>query len=111
MTNKEEFRANVISSRNILFGERITDGVRQCLEAVELDASLIDVGFSKAIFMAALPLVSESIRKKKYRHAAIVLDFLHNLPLDSDDAKEWDFNYFLSVELPEYLLQTKDFRS
>lgn len=93
----------IISSRNILFNNRVNDTVISSLEEVLSCWREIEVDSSRNILKYCIGEALQQIKQSKLTSAGRVLNLIHNLPLSLDGLNNWDLDYFISMELPNFL--------
>lgn len=103
MKTKNSIFESVISSRNILLSGRSSDDVRRCLTDVLQKNDVILVESTKKIFEICIQAAVLEVDRSNFNSAGVILNLIHNLPLDEADKACWDIDYFLSIELPTFL--------
>jgi hypothetical protein len=93
----------IISSRNILFNDRVNDAVVSSLEEVLICWREIEVDSSRNILKYCIGEALQQIKQSKLTSAGRVLNLIHNLPLSLEGLNNWDLDYFISMELPHFL--------
>lgn len=93
----------VISSRNILLGGRSNENVRDCLADVLQNIDSILVESTRKIFQTSVSAAIDEVDRSNFASAGLILNLIHNLPLDETRRQGWDVDYFLSIELPTFL--------
>lgn len=93
----------VISSRNILLSGRSNENVRNCLADVLHNIDSISVESTRRIFETSVSAAIDELDRSNFASAGLILNLIHNLPLDDTRRQEWDVDYFLSIELPTFL--------
>jgi hypothetical protein len=96
---------NLLSSRNILLNSQMNEHVLPCLHYVLNNLSFVPVDSTQSIFKFCITEVIEQIHYSEFLSAGMILNLIHNLPLDQKDEEEWDVDYFLSIELAGFLEQ------
>lgn len=94
---------SLVSVRNILLGGRSNDEVLHCLEETINNLGSIKINSTKLILKRCVSRAILKVRESKYVEAGMIVDLVHNLPLDSAAEQSWDIDYFLSYELLEFL--------
>lgn len=106
-----EFRVNsvervvaaLVSARNFLFkGGRAGDALA-ALSEISGDVEAIEVIPARVLIEYSIDAVVASISNGNIRGAAILLNAVHNIPLDVVALEDWDFDYFVTVEVSELL--------
>lgn len=100
-------RANIISSRNILLNGRKNEHIVDCLQYVIDNSSFIPVESTRRILNFCLKEVLLQVHSSDFRSAGMILNLIHNLPLDKEKEEVWDVDYFLSSELITFLRNYK----
>ena len=100
-------RANIISSRNILLNGRKNEHIVDCLQYVIDNSSFIPVESTRRILNFCLKEVLLQVHSSDFRSAGMILNLIHNLPLDQEKEEVWDVDYFLSSELITFLRNYK----
>jgi hypothetical protein len=93
----------IISSRNILFNNKVNDTVISSLEEVLICWREIEVDSSRNILKYCIGEALQQIKQSKLTSAGRVLNLIHNLPLSLESLNNWDLDYFISMELPNFL--------
>lgn len=93
----------LISSRNILLGGYSNEHVLACLEDVLMELDSISILSTKMIIEYCVSEVIKQVKDSNFVSAGMILNFIHNLPLDDTSERNWDVDYFLSVELSAFL--------
>ncbi|OWG18545.1 hypothetical protein KDK82_2024 [Delftia sp. K82] len=93
----------IISSRNILFNNEVNDTVISSLEEVLICWREIEVDSSRNILKYCIGEALQQIKQSKLTSAGRVLNLIHNLPLSLEGLNNWDLDYFISMELPNFL--------
>lgn len=93
----------IISSRNMLFGGHANQNFIASLEQAIAQIEFVTVKFSRNIIRACLAEAARQVSSNKLMSAGMILNLIHNLPLVESAADQWDIDYFLSVELAEFL--------
>lgn len=102
-SNINPILANIIGSRNILLNRRINEYVAPSLQDAIDNLSSIPIESTRRIFDFCLREVISQIRSSDLYSAAMILNLIHNLPLDKEKEASWDIDYFLSIELSSFL--------
>ena len=95
--------ACLISSRNMLFNHGPIENVLTCLEEVIANVASISVPPVRKIVAYCVSAAIKNIENSDSVGAGRILNLIHNLPLEEVIEKQWDIDYFFSVELPEFL--------
>ncbi|WP_335970028.1 hypothetical protein [Acinetobacter bereziniae] len=93
----------MIGSRNVLLNRKINEYVAPSLHNVIDNLSSIPVESTRRIFDFCLKEVLLQIESSDFYSAGMILNLIHNLPLDKEKAASWDVDYFLSMELITFL--------
>jgi len=101
----------LISCRNILLGGRSNENVLDCLEDVLANLDSITVASTKKIVGCCVLEVIDQIKNSNFVSAGMILNLIHNLPLDKTNEQRWDIDYFLSMELPTFLESFDEIKS
>ncbi|WP_335959329.1 hypothetical protein [Acinetobacter bereziniae] len=94
---------DIIGSRNVLLNRKINEYVAPSLHNVIDNLSSIPVESTRRIFDFCLKEVLLQIESSDFYSAGMILNLIHNLPLDKEKAASWDVDYFLSMELITFL--------
>ncbi|MBI0395180.1 hypothetical protein [Acinetobacter bereziniae] len=100
-------RANIIGSRNILLNGRKNEHIIDCLQYVIDNSSFVPVESTRRILDFCLKEVLLQVHSSDFRSAGMILNLIHNLPLDKEKEEVWDVDYFLSSELITFLRNYK----
>lgn len=100
-------RANIIGSRNILLNGRKNEHIIDCLQYVIDNSSFVPVESTRRILDFCLKEVLLQVHSSDFRSAGMILNLIHNLPLDKQKEESWDVDYFLSSELITFLRNYK----
>lgn len=100
-------RANIIGSRNILLNGRKNEHIIDCLQYVIDNSSFVPVESTRRILDFCLKEVLLQVHSSDFRSAGMILNLIHNLPLDKEKEELWDVDYFLSSELITFLRNYK----
>lgn len=103
MTQQQRISEALISSRNILLGGSSNEHVLSSLETVLAQVDSITVSSTKKIVEVCVPEVITQIGDSRFVSAGMILNLIHNLPLDETGQQNWDIDYFLSMEMPTFL--------
>lgn len=95
--------SDIISSRNILLNRKVNDYVVPSLRNVVDNLSSITVESTRRIFDFCLKEVILQIQNSDLYSAGMILNLIHNFPLDQEKENSWDIDYFLSIELSSFL--------
>ncbi|RSZ24871.1 hypothetical protein, partial [Acinetobacter bereziniae] len=88
---------------NVLLNRKINEYVAPSLHNVIDNLSSIPVESTRRIFDFCLKEVLLQIESSDFYSAGMILNLIHNLPLDKEKAASWDVDYFLSMELITFL--------
>lgn len=95
--------AAVVSARNfLLVGGRAGDALA-ALNGVLGDIEAIEVIPARALIEIAIDAATVSVSNGNIRGAVIILNVVHNIPLSVVMLRNWNFDYFASVEVSELL--------
>lgn len=94
---------DIIGSRNVLLNRKINEYVAPSLHNVIDNLSSIPVESTRRIFDFCLKEVLLQIESSDFYSAGMILNLIHNLPLDKEKEESWDVDYFLSMELINFL--------
>lgn len=100
-------RANIIGSRKILLNGNPKEHIVDCLQYVIDNSSFIPVESTRRILNFCLKEVLLQVHSSDFRSAGMILNLIHNLPLDKEKEEVWDVDYFLSSELITFLRNYK----
>lgn len=103
MENKKQARETLISCRNILLGNRSNEHVLYMLEEFLGEIHSADVRVLGGVVVFCVREVVAQVQNSRLRSAGLILNLIHNLPLDSEDLEQWDVDYFLSMEFSAFL--------
>lgn len=101
----------IISSRNILLNGISNDHVMNGLQQVESNLNKITNETTKNILKFCVPIAIDQVQNSNYAEAGWILNFAHNFPIQEEKQKNWDVDYFLSVELPAFLDHYEEIKS
>lgn len=96
-------RANIISCRNVLLNGNPKEHIVDCLQYVIDNSSFVPVESTRRILDFCLKEVLLQVHSSDFRSAGMILNLIHNLPLDKEKAASWGVDYFLSMELITFL--------
>lgn len=111
MSERNPIAECLMSSRNILLGGRSTENVLACLASVLTNINSISVASTREIVRCSVLEVVDQIKSKNFVSAGLILNLIHNLPLDKVSETHWDVDYFLSMELPAFLEHFDEIKS
>jgi len=100
-------RANIISCRNVLLNGNPKEHIVDCIQYVVDNSSFVQVESTRRILDFCLKEVLLQIQSSDFRSAGMILNLIHNLPLDKEKEESWDVDYFLSSELITFLRNYK----
>lgn len=103
MSTRQPIIESLISCRNILLGGRSNENVLACLEEVLSNIDSITIKSTRNIIEYCTIEAIGQIKNSNFVIAGIILNLIHNLPMDEESAQQWDIDYFLSMELPSFL--------
>ncbi|SHM15086.1 hypothetical protein [Rhizobacter sp. OV335] len=103
MFAKQKISEAVISCSNLLMSGRTTEYVLPTLEAALPEIPSIADAATRRIFERCIAVAIEQIKVSDLRSAGLILNLIHNLPLDEEAKKVWDLDDFLSTELLTFL--------
>lgn len=93
----------LISCRNFLIEGRSDNEVLDCLKDVLENLDLITIPSTRKIVEFCTTKAIDQIKDAELVGAGLILNLIHNLPLDEASERRWDIDYFLSMELPTFL--------
>ena len=103
MNSFDRVAAALVSARNfLLVGGRAGDALA-ALSGVSGDVEAIEVIPARALIEFAIDAAVASVSNGNIRGAVIILNVVHNIPLSVERLGNWDFDYFVSVEVSELL--------
>lgn len=111
MPPRRKISQAVISCRNLLLSGRLTEHVLHTLEAVLLEIDAIEDAAIKITFERCVAIAIDQVKASDLRSAGLILNLIHNLPLDTESRLARDVDYFLSVELLTFLEHYDEVRS
>jgi hypothetical protein len=111
MTTRQTITEALISSRNILLSGHINEHVLPTLEAVAAGIDAIEVLFTRKIVKTCVAEAIDQVKTANLISAGMILNLIHNLPLDEVTRQQWDIDYFLSVELMHFLEHYEEVKS
>lgn len=111
MSARQPIAEAIISCRNILFNDRTSENVLPCLAEVLANLDSITISSTRAIVQRCAAEAIDQIKGTKFLSAGRILNLIHNLPLDEGTEKNWDIDYFLSVELSTFLEHFEEIKS
>lgn len=103
MKERNPMRESIVSSRNILLEGRTTNEANECLDMALKEMESIGLMCTREILMYCIAEAIALIVAGNYIAAGYVLNLVHNLPFDIEEMRDWNVDYFLSVELPAFL--------
>lgn len=103
MKQNQNIKECVISSRNILLNGAVNEHVLVCLQQSLKNCGSITVDNIRKIIQYCLLEVIQQIKESNFVSAGMILNLIHNLPLNEESEKKWDIDYFLSMELYTFL--------
>ena len=101
----------LISCRNILVDGRTTEHVLPSLQAVLQNLDSITVPSTKNIVSHCVTEAINLINCSDFFSAGMILNLIHNLPINDERLKRWDIDYFLSMELLGFLDRFDEIKS
>lgn len=103
MNSVDRVVAALVSARNfLLVGGRAGDALA-ALSGVSGDIEAIEVIPARALIEFAIGAAVASVSNGNIRGAVVILNVVHNIPLSVERLRNWDLDYFLSVEVSELL--------
>lgn len=111
MNARQPIAESLISCRNILLGGRSNENVLACLEDVLANLDSITIEMTKKIIEHCVIEAIEQIKSSSFVSAGMILNLIHNLPLNEASEQLWDIDYFLSMELPTFLEHFDEIKS
>ena len=111
MTATQFITEGLISSRNILLGDRTNEHVLPCLEKILAGLDSITVSSTKIIVERCAAEAVDQIKDGNLVSAGRILNLIHNLPLNEASEQQWEIDYFLSMELPAFLEHFEEIKS
>lgn len=103
MKTRHPISESLISSRNILLGGRSNGDVLTCLTGILGNLDSISIVRIRRIVACCVSEAVNEIQRSNHVGAGLILNLIHNLPLDDASKQDWDVDYFLSMELPTFL--------
>ena len=103
MSKRQPISDNLISCRNILLANRSNENVLACLKGILLSLDLITVSSTRKIVEFCIEEVIAQVKNSDFVGAGMILNLIHNLPLNEASEQRWDIDFFLSIELPTFL--------
>ena len=100
---RKEIKEIVISCRNILLNNRETESIQFLLKEVVIKSRSIDILTTRNIFNYCINEALSEIGEANFVGAGLILNLIHNLPLDKMSEQKWEIDYFISVELQSFL--------
>jgi hypothetical protein len=111
MTARNQIAEALISCRNFLVAGRTNEHVLPSLEAVLADLDSITVLYTRNIVKHCVAEAISQIRAGDLLSAGMILNLIHNFPLDESARHRWDIDYFLSIELTTFLERYAEIKS
>lgn len=111
MISKNSISENLISCRNFLMNGRINEHILPCLDAVLAEIGSITIASTKNIVEHCVSEAINQIRDSDLISAGLILNLIHNLPLDEASEQRWNIDYFLAMELPVFLERFEEVKS
>lgn len=111
MATRQPITEGLIGCRNVLFGGNTTEHVLPTLQKVLVDRDLISVSSTRKIIERCAAEAIDQIKDGHFVSAGWILNLVHNLPLDEVRERNWDIDYFLSMELPTFLEHFEEIKS
>jgi hypothetical protein len=68
-----------------------------------LNLSSVSVPSTRIILQHCVAAAIDQVIAEDFVSAGRILNLIHNLPLDEVKEQCWDIDYFLSIELPQFL--------
>ena len=100
---RKEIKEIVIYCRNILLNNRETESIQFLLKEVVIKSRSIDILTTRNIFNYCINEALSEIGEANFVGAGLILNLIHNLPLDKMSEQKWEIDYFISVELQSFL--------
>lgn len=94
---------SLVSCRNILFNNKSSEYVISTLHSVLDLIENISIKHSKNILIYCINQAVDQVNNGNFKSAGIILNLIHNLPLNDEDFLKWKIDYFLSVEVVNFL--------
>lgn len=111
MTVRLSIAEALIYCRNILVDGRSTEHVLPSLGTVLQELEWITVPSTKNIVLLCVKEAIEQVNSSEFLSAGMILNLIHNLPLNEECLKRWDVDYFLSMELLGFLDRYDEIRN
>ena len=111
MNARQPIAESLISCRNILLGGRSNENVLAGLEDVLNTLDSITVESTRKIVEYCTSEAIDQIKSSDFIGAGMILNLIHNLPLNDASEQCWDIDYFLSMELPTFLEHFDEIKS
>lgn len=111
MSTGQPITESLISSRNILLGGRSNKNVLTSLEDVLENLDSITLESTRKIVEYCTLRAVDQIKNSDFVGAGMILNLIHNLPLNEANEQCWDIDYFLSMELPTFLEHFDEIKS
>jgi hypothetical protein len=103
MSERQPIYEALISSRNILLSGGVNEHVLPALQEVLASLDSISIPSSRKIVHKCVSEVIRQVNNSNFISAGMILNLIHNLPMDNLKQQRWDIDYFLSMELPSFL--------
>lgn len=111
MSERQPISEVLISSRNILLGGGSNEHILPALEWALGSLDLISISSSREIVRFCVSEVIRQVKNADFVSAGMILNLIHNLPMDILKQRCWDVDYFLSMELPTFLDRFDEIKS
>lgn len=111
MTQIHPITEKLISCRSILIGGHTNEHIQPCLEEIIADLDSITIGSTRSIIAHCVAEAANQVKDGDFVSAGLILNLIHNLPLDGASEQRWDIDYFISIELPTFLEHFEEIKS
>lgn len=99
---------SLVSCRNILLNNKSSEYVISTLHSSLDFIGGISIEHSKNILNYCINQAIAQINDGNFKSAGIILNLIHNLPLSDEDFLKWRIDYFLSMEMVNFLDEFED---
>lgn len=93
----------IVSCRNILVENRVNDNVIPTLKSALLLIDEIPLEHSRSILKYCVNQAVFQVYDGELKSAGLILNLVHNLPVNEEELNEWNIDYFISIELTGFL--------
>lgn len=93
----------IVSCRNILLENRVNENVIPTLKSVIVLIDEIPLEYSRNILKYCVNQAISQVFEGEFKSAGLILNLVHNLPVNKEELNAWNIDYFISMELTGFL--------